>query len=291
MNLQIILLSLILVFNNLAFAQCAEISFEASKLPKEMPADVEMSYHENGGMLNAHKYISVKDDILSYEQKLANERTPQKWTAKISAEDKGKLYRAFVENKFDLIKKDNMEGMVFDAPSRGVSITFGGQSFHVSSDMNSPLSGDNQTRYSKVADAIMSLASQYSVKAKDTSENYVVLPFNPQNESWMFRNAKAATLEESEITEIENLLKKAVDEHNATQKEPQKIELPKYKRQYVAVINNQGEKEVWANCFAGDFENWREDIVMVDDGGKYFFKVKINLTKNMFYDFMVNGMA
>ncbi|MET0753072.1 MAG: hypothetical protein ABWZ66_06850 [Pyrinomonadaceae bacterium] len=291
MNLQILLLGLTLMLSNLTFAQCEEMSFQTSKLPKKMPADVEMIYYENGGLLNAHLYIGVKGDALNYEEKRADEESSRKWTAKISVADKERIYRTFVENKFDLIKNDKMDGIVYDAPSHGVAISFGGQSFRINSGMNSPLSGENQIRYSNVEGDMLSLISQYSAKSKDTSDNFVVLYYNPQNESWLFRNAKETALNEKEIAEIENLLKKAVDEYNAKQKEPQKIDLPKYKRQFVAVINNNGEKEVWANCFAGDFENWRKKIVMVDDGGKYFFNVKINLTKKIHYDFMVNGTA
>ena len=256
-----------------------------------MPADVEMIYYENGGRLNAHLYIGVKGDVLNYEEKRADEESSRKWTAKISATDKERIYRTFVENKFYLIKNDKVDGIVYHAPSRGVAITFGGQSFRINSGMNSPLSGENQRRYSNVEGDMMSLISQYSAKSKDTSDNFVVLYYNPQNEGWMFKNAKETALNEKEIAEIENLLKKAVDEYNAKQKEPQNTDLPKSKRQFVAVINNNGEKEVWVNCFAGDFENWRKQIVMVDDGGKYFFNVKINLTKKNYYDFMVNGTA
>lgn len=288
MNLKIFLLGLILMFNSLTFAQCDEISFQTSKLPKEVPADVQISYHENGGMLNAHKYISVANDVLTYEEKLANEQSPRKWTAKISKADKEKLYRTFVENKFDLIKNDKMEGVVYDAPSRGISIRFGAQSFHISNDMNSPLSGDNQTRYSFVSGAIMQLASFYTPKAENTSENYVVIPFK----NWMFKNASGATLEKSEIAEVEAILKKAVNEYNAPQKESLKINLPEYKRQFVSFINDKNEKIVWVNCFVGDyFENWREALVTVDDGGNSFFNVKINLTKKIYYDFRVNGDA
>ncbi len=70
------------------------------------------------------------------------------------------------------------------------------------------------------------------------------------------------------------------------------ITLSRYKRQYMAIINPQGEKEVWINCFC---THWNEiDIhypVEVSDGGNCFFNLKINLSKGIYYDMMVNGDA
>jgi hypothetical protein len=35
------------------------------------------------------------------------------------------------------------------------------------------------------------------------------------------------------------------------------IDLKKYKRQYIAVTNSKGEKEVWVNCFCNTWrKNW-----------------------------------
>ncbi|NCU36630.1 hypothetical protein EOM75_11540 [Candidatus Falkowbacteria bacterium] len=70
------------------------------------------------------------------------------------------------------------------------------------------------------------------------------------------------------------------------------IELDHYKRQYVPVINEKGEMEVWVNCFCGNWGiNDRTNILIVEDGGNCYFNLKINLTKENYYDLMVNGNA
>jgi len=70
------------------------------------------------------------------------------------------------------------------------------------------------------------------------------------------------------------------------------IDLKKYKRQYIAVINSKGEKEVWVNCFCDTWKkNWRKELIFVLDGGNCYFNLKINLTKGEYYDLMVNGDA
>lgn len=69
--------------------------------------------------------------------------------------------------------------------------------------------------------------------------------------------------------------------------------LSTYKRQYVGLINQQGEKIVWVNFFAYDFdsEDWQQDLVIVDDGGDDFFNIKINIENKRCFDLIVNGVA
>ena len=68
-------------------------------------------------------------------------------------------------------------------------------------------------------------------------------------------------------------------------------DVSKYYKQFIAVINKQGEKEVWINCFCSKDPKWKNEVVLVLDGGNCYFQLKINLTKKLVYDFMVNGVA
>ena len=137
---------------------------------------------------------------------------------------------------------------------------------------------------------------------------FAVLPYN-SSEHWIFNNCKNAQLNDNEYIIIESLLEKCVTEYNfesekrfneITKKYPNYkfnknnyiIDLKEYKRQYIAVTNDKGEKEVWINCFCDNFDsNWKKVLMLVDDGGKCFFNLKINLTTGKYYDFRVNGLA
>lgn len=151
--MKILLLLLLMVFS----------SCEAqSKLPKEMPPDVRMSFGENGGMSPYFTNIEIENETIKYKGKLPQgEQKIISWTAKISATDKANLYQLFVENKFDTIKNEPKKGIVYDAGSEGVSISFGKESFQVSSGANSPLSAQNQKRYGAVAGEFEKLARKY----------------------------------------------------------------------------------------------------------------------------------
>ena len=136
----------------------------------------------------------------------------------------------------------------------------------------------------------------------------VVLPFD-STLTWIFKNVKPADLNENELEKIESILMTCIDNFNIEQKQEVKklkleypdadfkkkehlIKLRKYKRQYIPVINEKGEKEVWVNCFCqSNGDRWKKEAVMVLDGGNCYFNLKINLSSGACYDIMVNGVA
>jgi len=71
-----------------------------------------------------------------------------------------------------------------------------------------------------------------------------------------------------------------------------KMELKNYQYQLIAGLNGKKEKIVLVNAFCDSMGvNWRKDIVFVNDGGRCFFNLKINLYKHKVFDFIVNGVA
>jgi hypothetical protein len=144
----------------------------------------------------------------------------------------------------------------------------------------------------------------------DTS-NIAILPYDSTEFTHImqFKNCKQTTLTNNDYSLIEKLLTQCIAEYNLEQeklfneissKHPDYnlnkkhfvIDLTQYKRQYIVVINDKGEKEVWINCFCNTFiKGWRKEIIMVKDGGNCYFNLKINLTTEKYYDLSVNGEA
>ncbi len=136
----------------------------------------------------------------------------------------------------------------------------------------------------------------------------VILPFDTI-QHWVFKDSKPTELTNDDLLKIETILNKCINEYNPDQERQFKemndkhpeykldknnfiIELGRYKRQYVSAINSKGEKEVWINCFCGEWDNNdRKRILQVEDGGNCYFNLKINLTKGEYYELMVNGDA
>lgn len=107
---------------------------------------------------------------------------------------------------------------------------------------------------------------------------------------------KSATLTQENMHQIDSLFLQCVAERNNSLEpghDGYKIDLKgkKYRRQLVAVLNSAGEKEVWLNCFCGDRDNWKKEILNVEDGGPCYFNFKINLTTKRFYELRVNGFG
>jgi len=151
-------------------------------------------------------------------------------------------------------------------------------------------------------------------KLLDTSR-YAILEFDKANNYYFDKDAKPTTLSNEDIVKIEDLIEKRVSEYNRIEKDSaisitkrlrkkkhdpnftwkgDFIKTPsKYYKQLMPIINSKGEKEVWVNCFCNTGENsdWKKSIVLMEDGGSCYFKLKINLTKGIVYNFMVNGIA
>jgi len=148
----------------------------------------------------------------------------------------------------------------------------------------------------------------YSQKVKKSS--YVILT-DSSSAYKIFKNKRVSTLDKKEIDEIESMVLENVKYHNANEEiffkkvvlnNPNSNynksnffieDITKYKRQYLAVSNDLGEKEVYVGFFceidADDMDAWKEKIFIVHDGGNCFFHIKLNLTKHICYEFFVNG--
>jgi hypothetical protein len=147
-----------------------------------------------------------------------------------------------------------------------------------------------------------------SIKTSVDSSIISILPYDTTL-YWIFKDCNKTELSTLELEDIENIIMKCIDEYNSEQekqfteinnvhpeykfeKKDFIIDLKRYKRQYIAVTNKIGEKEVWINFFCETMKmNWKEDIVVVMDGGNCFFNLKINMTTKKYFDLTVNGAA
>lgn len=135
-----------------------------------------------------------------------------------------------------------------------------------------------------------------------------ILPFDT-TQYWVFKDSEPTDLTNDDLQKIETILNKCISDYNPEQERQFKeisdkhpdykldkknfiIDLTHYKRQYVAILNSKGEKEVWVNCFCDTWNSdWKKDLIYVDDGGNCYFNLKINLTIGQYYELMVNGDA
>lgn len=71
--------------------------------------------------------------------------------------------------------------------------------------------------------------------------------------------------------------------------------LKKYVRQYIGVVNSEGEKVIWVNFIWKDktenLPQLDQEIGVVLDGCSYYWNLKVNLDSKEAYDLQVNGVA
>ena len=172
-----------------------------TKLPKEMPEKITIYLNESGGMMRAFKKIRIDEGVLEFEELKGGQQTAQKWSAALKREDLANLYQTFVENKFDTIKNDERQGIVYDAGSESISISINKlKSFGVTYGKNSPLSGKNLQRYQAVRRALDDLIVKYQNGIQTTGENekYIQGTWRVEGENggyrwfleWTFENGK-----------------------------------------------------------------------------------------------------
>jgi hypothetical protein len=135
---------------------------------------------------------------------------------------------------------------------------------------------------------------------------YTIIPYNTTKPGQQFifsEYSRKTTLDKADLAKIDVILEQCVKDYNSGQeaefnkwrqldsalkKEDFLISLADYYRQYVPIMNEENEKEVWVNAFcyhAGD--KWKTEIIKVEDGGKCYFNVKINLTKGTYYNMLI----
>ena len=131
----------------------------------------------------------------------------------------------------------------------------------------------------------------------DTSK-FAILSFDIWGKFGFDSTYSFATLNESDSSKLEILIYQSIQQYNSKLSK-QKFKYYgvdtgrlHYKMQIIPAMNNKGQKEVWINGFCSPFNKiWKEQIVLVHDGGNCYFNFKINLDTKEYYSFFVNGYA
>ncbi|WP_447637576.1 hypothetical protein [Flavobacterium microcysteis] len=102
---------------------------------------------------------------------------------------------------------------------------------------------------------------------------------------------KNSSLNEDEILKVKSLIQSTIEKNRA--KFYSNLNESDYYKQCMVIINSKNEKKVKIHCIGkkSDVLDWKEQPLMVKDGGDHFFWITINLTKNEVTDLSVNGQA
>lgn len=120
---------------------------------------------------------------------------------------------------------------------------------------------------------------------------------------WVVKDFKSIVLTDDEIKIVNSLFqdfKSRSNNGDTTIQAMGQIGLMDYKKQYLPVMNGNGEKIVWINCFCVNGSNlphfssnnpnkWGEEVIIVKDGGNCYFSLFLNLNTGKFDQLVVNG--
>ena len=149
---------------------------------------------------------------------------------------------------------------------------------------------------------ILFLTSFYYVKAQNVAEHFKTKLFEvaifPES-SYEIMPGKRFTPTKEEIFEAEKALKSKLKEANRNLENQYNSpiihrNLKKYKRQYFGYINGNGEKVLYINSLWKKNEEetkWLQQIIMVSDGGSYYWNIEYNLNTDELINLSVNGSA
>ena len=134
-----------------------------------------------------------------------------------------------------------------------------------------------------------------SKQTVNLGDRQAIIPATEKME-WAFgRNYKTFTPTAEDIQSAEEILSACYNKEVTGTVNPflgRKLE--DYYRQYVGGVKENGEKIIYINCFCYIMDlyvdQWKTELIMVDDGGNCYFNVKANLNKNNYYELMVNGL-
>lgn len=122
--------------------------------------------------------------------------------------------------------------------------------------------------------------------------DYAFFSFEPKFHERYFRKSnilKAGDLNQKELIEIDQIVKKCFFENNLKLKKADE-----YIKQCIVVINEKHEKEIYTYCYCKDFDKektFKYDLIDMSDGGNCNISLKINLMKHNYSDLNIAGRA
>lgn len=141
------------------------------------------------------------------------------------------------------------------------------------------------------------------ITCKKQDDRVAVLKNNKVQPIVPLKNVKFWNPKEVDFEVVNTILEKAIDDNVIFfLGEPKRKSFFEYYKQYVPYIDERGHRIIIVNAFCEiptfwnendekvEFD-WRNNIVLVDDGGDCYWGIKVDLDTQTYFDFRVNGIA
>jgi hypothetical protein len=159
---------------------------------------------------------------------------------------------------------------------------------------NTPSSGSDSIEATQPATEVI---VESPTAEEISSQDWMVIPKEKAEEkgfgSWLVEGDGFWTPSEEDILTLEKALPEFLSQNPTGffSQPPAWERLEEYQRQYVGFMRD-GSRLIYGNYFCKNFGiDWRQNIVMVDDGGDCYFQVEYDLDQGIFIMLMVNGVS
>ena len=129
------------------------------------------------------------------------------------------------------------------------------------------------------------------------NENWVIITKERAEEmrvaSWLVESDSLWTPSDDDILKLEEKIAGYLSQNsNAFYRQPPVWErLDEYQRQYIG-LEREDRQIIYGNYFCDSGRvNWREKLVIVEDGGDCFFQVEYDVESEVFIKLQVNGVS
>jgi hypothetical protein len=129
------------------------------------------------------------------------------------------------------------------------------------------------------------------------NQNWVIITKERAEElgiaSWLVENDGFWTPSADDILNLEEKIAEYLSQNSSQfyRQPPVWEQLDEYQRQYIGL--ERGDRQIiYGNYFCNSGSvNWREKLVVVDDGGDCFFQVEYDVESEVFIKLLVNGVS
>lgn len=128
-----------------------------------------------------------------------------------------------------------------------------------------------------------------------SNQNWVIFPKERSEEmgvaSWLVESDELWTPTEDEILRLEGEIAGYLSQNSNLfyHQPPVWQRLDEYQRQYIG-FERGGAQFIYGNYFCNNLGiKWREELVIVEDGGECYFQVEYDVESGLFIELRVNG--
>ena len=137
---------------------------------------------------------------------------------------------------------------------------------------------------------IVFLTSLNMLSQSIDNEQIVILDDQSENQFFRFRGHSYWQLSDSDFEQTKKIIIDCISDHKDEYYAKSIFKnLKDYYFQFIPYVDSDNNPKVYVSAFCVPGENWKSQLVDVDDGGSCFWQVQVDANNYSYDEFRVNG--